>query len=283
MFYKNNYPFKQDEFILIEPPKRWPKLEFKEIWAYRELLYFLVWRDLKVLYKQTVMGFSWAVMKPLFSMIVFSIVFGKLAKIPSDGVPYPIFAFAALIPWSYFSSSLNSSGMSLISNTNLLTKIYFPRLILPIIPILSNIINLSISCVFLFGMMIYYGIYPSWNILFSPLLFIMMALTALGLGMWLSALGIQYRDVNHAMQFFVMMLMYAAPVVYPASLIPERYRLIYGMFPMAGVIEGFRASFLRTRPMPWDLIVIGAFVAILIVFTGVQYFHNMEKNFADVA
>lgn len=283
MSYKNKHSLRQSELILIEPPKRWPKPEIQELWASRELLFFLVWRDLKVLYKQTVMGFSWAVIKPFFSMLVFSLVFGKLAKVPSDGVPYPIFLFVALVPWNYFSSSLNSAGMSLISNTNLITKVYFPRLILPIIPVLSNIVNFSIGFIFLFGMMAYYGIYPNWNIIFFPLLFLIMALTAVGLGMWFSALGIQYRDVNHAMQFFVMTLMYAAPVVYPASLIPQKYHLIYGMFPMTGVIEGFRAAFLSTRLMPWDLIAMGAFVAILLVFTGALYFHHMEKNFADVA
>lgn len=284
MKYKNDYMFQQNEPALtISGGGKWSELEIKKLWEYRELIFFLVWRDIKVLYKQTVIGFGWAVLKPFFSMIVFSIVFGRLAKIPSDGVPYPIFVFVALVPWNYFSSSLNASGMSLISNTNLITKVYFPRLILPMIPVLSNIINFGIALVFLFGMMAYYGIYPGWNIMYFPLLVMIMTLTAFGIGMWMSALGIQYRDVTHGMQFLVMMLMYVTPVVYPSSLIPEKYHLLYGMFPMAGVIEGFRASFLCIRPMPWDLLAIGSFVAILIVFTGALYFNHMEKIFADVA
>ncbi|MGR3173291.1 MAG: ABC transporter permease [Candidatus Scalindua sp.] len=283
MNYRGNYPIKQNELISIEPPGKLPTLEIMELWIYRDLLFFLVWRDIKVLYKQTVVGIGWAILKPLFTMIVFSVVFGRLAKVPSDGIPYPIFVFVALVPWNYFSTSLNASGMSLVSNTNLITKVYLPRLILPIVPVLSNLLNYGIALVFLFGMMIYYGIYPGWNIIFFPLLVMIMTLTVIGSGMWLSALGIQYRDVNHAMQFIVMMLMYAAPVVYPSSLIPEEYRLLYGVFPMAGVIEGFRASLLSTGPMPWDLLAIGAFVAIFTVVTGILFFNHMEKNFADVA
>jgi lipopolysaccharide transport system permease protein len=268
---------------IIEPRGGWRLVDWRELREYRDLFYFLVWRDIKVLYKQTILGFSWAIIRPLFTMIVFTVVFGRLAKVPSDGVPYPLFSFAALLPWTYFSTSMTNSTNSLITNANMLTKVYFPRLIIPTVPVLANLVDFGIASLLLACMMIWYRVAPTVNSLFLPLLLVLMVLTAAGMGMWLSALAIRYRDVKHATEFISQILMYAAPVVWPASLIPGKYRLIYGLYPMAGVIEGFRASLLGTGPMPWDLILMGAFSAITIAATGALYFRRMERTFADVA
>ena len=269
--------------IVIEPKKGWQLIDFKELREYRDLFFFLVWRDIKILYKQTVLGFLWAIIRPVFSMIVFSVVFGRLAKVPSDGVPYPIFSYAALIPWTYFSTAMSKSTQSLIMNTNMLTKVYFPRLIIPMTPVLAGLVDFVIAFSIMGLMMIWYQIVPTYNILFLPLLILLMFLTASGIGMWLSAMAIQYRDIRHALQFIVQLLMYAAPVVWPASLIPDKYRLIYGIYPMAGVIEGFRSSLIGTTPMPWDLIGVGTVSALLIAISGAFYFRHKERIFADVA
>ena len=268
---------------IIEPKKGWRLIDWKELWEYRDLFFFLVWRDIKVIYKQTVMGFSWAIVRPVFSMIVFSVVFGRLAKVPSDGIPYPIFSYAALLPWTYFSTSMTSSTGSLIANAGMLTKVYFPRIIIPFTPVLAGLVDFVIAFSVLAVLMVWYGFAPTWNILFLPLLIVLMILTASGVGMWLSALAIQYRDIRHAIGFVTQLLMYAAPVVWPVSLIPEKYRLFYGIYPMAGVIEGFRSSLIGTNPMPWDLILVGAVSALLIALSGAFYFRRMERIFADVA
>ena len=269
--------------IRIDSGNSLNKLDFRELWEYRELFYFSIWRDVKSLYKQTVFGYTWAIIRPFFTMIVFSLVFGRLAKVPSDNIPYPIFSFAALVPWTYFSTSLVASGNSLVSNVHIFTKVYFPRLIIPLTPVFGKLIDFLISFIFLFLMMLYYGISPTINALYLPLLITLMVLTSAGCGMLLSAIGIQYRDVRHGMNFIVTLLMYAAPVVYPASLIPEKYRIFYGIFPMAGVIEGFRSCLLGSRPMPWDLIGMGTLTAITIFILGALYFKRRERIFADVA
>lgn len=268
---------------IIEPKKGWQLIDWKEIREYRDLFYFLVWRDIKVLYKQTILGFSWAIIRPVFSMIVFTIVFGKLAKVPSDGVPYPIFSYAALLPWTYFSTAMTSSSTSLIGNANMLSKVYFPRLIIPMTPVLAGLVDFGIASTILAGMMVWYGIIPTINILFLPLLILLMILTASGIGMWLSAMAIQYRDIRHASQFIGQLLMYAAPVVWPASLISDQYRLLYGLYPMAGVIEGFRSALLGTNPMPLDIIIAGSLSALMIFLSGMFYFRRLERVFADVA
>lgn len=268
---------------VIEPKKGWQLIDWKELIAYKDLFYFLVWRDIKVLYKQTVLGFSWAIIRPFFSMVVFSIVFGRLAKVPSDGVPYPIFSYTALLPWIYFSTAMSSSTGSLVQSSGMLNKVYFPRLIIPMTPVLANLLDFAIAFLILGLMMLWYGILPTFNILVLPLLILLMVLTAAGMGMWLSALGIQYRDVKYAVQFLTQVLMYAAPVVWPVSLIPDQYRLWYGLYPMVGVIEGFRSALLGTNPMPWDLILMGSLTAVTMFFTGALYFRNMERIFADVA
>jgi len=269
--------------IVIEPKKGWQLINFKELLDYRDLFFFLVWRDIKVIYKQTVLGFLWAIIRPVFSMIVFSIVFGRLAKLPSDNVPYPIFTYVALIPWTYFSTSMAGSTQSLISNVNMLTKVYFPRLIIPMTPVLAGLVDFVISFSILILLMVWYGILPTIHVIFLPFLILLMMLTASGIGMWLSALAIQYRDVRHAINFIVQLLLYAAPVVWPVSLIPDNYRILYGIYPMAGVIEGFRSALIGTNPMPWDLIFVGTLASLIIAVSGAFYFRRMERIFADVA
>ena len=268
---------------IIEPGTGWQLIDWRELREYKDLFYFLVWRDIKVLYKQTILGFAWAIIRPVLAMIVFSIVFGRLAQVPSDGVPYPIFSYVALLPWTYFSTAMTSSTQSLITNANMLTKIYFPRLVIPMTPVLAGLVDFGIAFLVLGVLMLWYGIAPTWNVLFLPLLILLMILTASGIGMWLSALAIQYRDVRFAIQFIAQLLMYAAPVVWPVSLVPEQFRLLYGLYPIAGVIEGFRSSLLGTTPMPWDLILMGMLSAAMIAVAGALYFRRMERIFADVA
>jgi lipopolysaccharide transport system permease protein len=216
-------------------------------------------------------------------MIVFTIVFGTLAKINSDGVPYSIFSYTALVPWAYFSGALSSSSGSLLSSSGMMTKVYFPRLVIPLAPVISKLIDFCIAFLILIFMMIYFGFTPSIQIVFIPFLILIMMLTASGMGMWLTAMAIQYRDINYAMGFLAQLLMYAAPVVYPASNVPEQFRLFYGCFPIAGVIEGFRSILLQTNPMPWDLIGMGSIVSALLFISGAFYFRRMEQYFADVA
>ena len=269
--------------LVIEPKKGWQVINWSELIKYKDLIYFLVMRDIKAIYKQTVLGFSWAILRPVFHMIVFSIIFGKLAKIPSDGVPYPIFSYAALVPWTYFATSMTRSTSSLIGGAGMFTKVYFPRLIIPFTPILAGLVDFIIAFSLVFALMAWYGITPTINILFIPFLVILMILTASGIGMWLSALAIQYRDVPYGVQFLSQLMMYAAPVAWPVSLIPEEYRFFYGFYPMVGVIEGFRSAWLGHNPMPWDLIATGTITAILIFFFGAFFFRRKERIFADVA
>lgn len=273
----------QTKQTIIEPRKGWKLVDWQELWRYKDLFYFLVWRDIKIIYKQTVMGFAWAIIRPFFSMVIFSIVFGRLAQVPSDGIPYPIFSYAALVPWTYFATAITKSTESLISNSGMLTKIYFPRLVIPMTPVLAGLVDFAIAFTLLIGMMFWYGYMPTLNILLIPMLMLLMIMTAAGIGMWLSALAIQYRDIKHAIQFIAQFLMYAAPVVWPVSLIPEQYRLIYGIYPMAGIIEGFRAALIGVNPLPWDLIAIGTISTMAIFISGLLYFRNVESIFADVA
>jgi lipopolysaccharide transport system permease protein len=268
---------------IVQPRKGWQFIDWRELYRYRDLFYFLVWRDVKIVYKQTILGFVWAIIRPVFSMIVFTIVFGKLAKMPSDGVPYPIFTFAALVPWTYFSTAMVNSSNSLIQNVNMLTKVYFPRLVIPLTPVLAGLVDFAISFLILCALMAWYGFMPTINLIFLPIMLLLAILTAAGIGMWLSAMAIQYRDIKHASPFLAQILMYAAPVVWPVSLIPTQYRILYGLYPMAGVIEGFRSALLTATPMPWDLILSGALSAVAIALTGALYFRRIERIFADVA
>ena len=270
------------ELTIIEASSGWRLIDWRELWRYRDLFYFLVWRNVKVRYAQSVLGLGWAVIRPVFSMIVFSVVFGRLAKIASDGVPYAVFSYAALVPWSYFSSALTGASGSLVGASGMISKVYFPRLIIPLTTVLSNLVDFAIALLILFGLMVWFGMQPTIWALLLPLLVLLMMLTASGLGMWLTALAIQYRDVRYGLGFAVQLLMYATPVVYPASSIPQQYRLLYGLNPMAGVIEGFRSALLGTNPMPWDLLLPGTITVIIIFIGGALYFRRMERIFADV-
>ena len=283
MSYQKNISQNGLSQTVIRPQKGWRLIDLKELREYKDLFYFLVWRDIKVRYAQSILGVGWAVIQPVFTMIVFTIVFGKLAKIGSDGVPYAIFSFTALVPWTYFSTALTDASGSLIAGSGMLTKVYFPRIIIPMTPVLGKLVDFGIALLLLFGMMVWFKTMPTIWALTLPLLILLMMLTAAGLGMWLTALSIQYRDIKYGMSFAVRLLMYAAPVVYPASLIPDKYRLFYGINPMAGVIEGFRSALLGTRPMPWDLIAVGSITAVVIAVSGAFYFRRMERIFADVA
>lgn len=267
---------------VIDPTSSTALIDFQELWSFRDLFYFLVWRDIKARYAQSVLGAGWVVFQPLFSMVVFTIVFGKLAKISSDGVPYAIFSYTALVPWTYFSSSLAAVGGSLVTSSKMLSKVYFPRLLIPFTPVLAKLLDFAIAMSLLFVLMLFYGIAPTRWALAAPLLILLMMLTATGLGMWLTSLAAQYRDIQYALGYLTQTLMYAAPVVYPTSKIPEQFRLIYACNPMVGVIEGFRASFLGTIPMPWDLIAVGSLTATLAAVTGLVYFKRTERYFADV-
>ena len=273
--------------LVIKPKSGWQLVDWKELIEYRDLFYFLVKRDVLAIYKQTVLGFTWAIIRPVFTMVVFSVVFGGLAKIPSDGIPYPIFSYVALIPWTYFAAAMNASTQSLISGKGIFTKVYFPRLIIPLTPVISKLVDFAIAFVILFGLMAWYGISLTVNLVFLPILILMMMLTASGIGMWLSAMAIQYRDIPQGVGFLSQLLMYAAPVVWPISLLQDRFgesvMLVYGIYPMAGVIEGFRSALLGHNPMPWALIGIGTITALFIFFSGAFYFKSKERIFVDVA
>ncbi|MEO6695815.1 MAG: ABC transporter permease [Ignavibacteria bacterium] len=273
--------------IIISAKKKWRLFDFKELINYKDLLYFFILRDVTVLYKQTILGLLWAIINPLFQMVIFSVIFGKLADISSDGIPYPIFSYTAILPFNYFSQSLSGASASLIGTANIFTKVYFPRILIPLTPVLSKLADFMIAFTILIVMMVIYQITPNANIVFLPLLILLMMLTSMGIGMWLSSLAIQYRDVKFAIGFLTTLFLYAAPVVFPASLIETKfgydYYLLYGLYPMAGVIEGFRASLLGFRPMPWDLIGIGSISAIILFVSGAFYFNRSERVFADVA
>lgn len=265
----------------IQPSKGWVSLRLDELWQYRELLYFLVWRDIKVRYKQTALGAAWAVIQPFFAMVVFSLFFGKLAKMPSDGVPYPIFNFAAMVPWTFFAHALSQSADSLVGSANLLKKVYFPRLAIPLASVLSGIVDFAIAFVVLLAMMLYYGIAPAANIFWLPFFLLLALVTSLGTGLWLAALNVQFRDVRYVVPFLIQVWMFATPIVYPSSLLSEPWRTVYGLNPMAGVVEGFRWGLLGTNAAPGPMIVVSSLVAIASLAGGAFYFRRMEKTFAD--
>lgn len=266
----------------IDPPSSWTSIGFRELWDYRELLYFLIWRDVKVRYKQTALGAAWAIIQPVFMMVVFSLFFGRLAKMPSDGIPYPVFTFCALLPWQLFAHALSESSNSLIANERLITKVYFPRLVVPIAAVLGGLVDFAIAFVILLLMMLYYGIVPTWAILTLPAFLLLAIMTALGVGLWLSALNVQYRDVRYTINFLVQFWLFATPVAYPGSLVPERWRALYGLNPMAGVVEGFRWALLGKTDPPGALLWVSVTVVIALVTGGLYYFRRMEQQFADV-
>jgi lipopolysaccharide transport system permease protein len=269
--------------LVIEPESGLQPIDWRELYRYRDMFRFLTLRTIKARYAQSVIGIGWAVIQPVFSMIVFSIVFGRLARVSSDGAPYALFSFAALVPWTFFSNALAESTSSLVSQGAMLSKVHFPRLILPLSAVAAKLLDFGIALIVLFALMAYYRVAPNRGVVALPLLIAIMVAAATGAGMWLTSLAVQYRDVSYAMGFFVQLLMYAAPVVYPASLIPERFQLVYAMNPMVGVIEGFRSALIGTRDMPWSMIGVGAVTSAVLLISGALYFRSKERTFADVA
>ncbi len=268
--------------LLICPASGWVPLNLTELWEYRELLYFLTWRDIKVRYKQTVLGAAWAVIQPLFLMLIFTIFFGRLGRIPSDGLPYPIFAFTALLPWQLFSRALTDASTSLVADERLITKVYFPRLLVPTSAVLASLVDFAIAFVLLLGMMVFYGIVPTIAVLMLPLFVLLALMTALGVGFWLSALNAQYRDIRYTLPFLTQLWLFVTPVVYPASMVPESWRLLYGLNPMAGVVEGFRWALLGKGGAPDIMLAVSA-VAVLVTFIGgLYYFCRVEGTLVDV-
>jgi len=270
-----------DSVTTIKPKSGWQILDLKELIKYRDLFFFLAWRDIKVLYAQTILGFLWAIMQPLIQIILFTIVFGKVAKVSSDGIPYILFSTVAIIPWTYMSQSMTLSSQSLVTGQHMLGKVYFPRLIFPLTSVLAKLVDFGISMVIILAVSLYYRVVPTWNLLLFPAFVVIMVSISAGVGMWLSAMAIRFRDVKHAMPFVVRMLMYTAPIVYSASSIPENYRLIYSLNPLVAVIEGFRACLLGT-PVPWLYIWPGIITTAILLFSGAFYFKRMERVFVDV-
>jgi lipopolysaccharide transport system permease protein len=268
--------------LQIEPSRGWVSLGLRELWSYRELVYFFIWRDIKVRYKQTVLGGLWAILQPFFTMLIFSVFFGRLAKIPSDSVPYPIFAFAALVPWQFFANGLSLSSTSLVASSNLVAKVYFPRLALPISKVLSGVVDFLLAFVMLMGLMVYYGIKPTYHVLWLPFFFLLALITSLGVSIWFAAMHVQFRDVQHAIPFVVQAWLFATPVAYPSSLLSEPWRTIYGINPMVGVVEGFRWALLGTTTAPGPIVFVSFLVSIALLVGGTLYFRRLEKTFADV-
>ena len=268
--------------VKIRPTEGWVALNLHDLWVYRELLYFLTWRDIKVRYKQTLLGATWAIIQPLFTMLLFTLFFGKLAGIPSDGVPYPIFAYAGLLPWTFFSNSVTNSGNSLVGSSNLITKVYFPRMIIPGAAVGAGLVDFAIAFIVLIGLMIYYGVALTWSIIALPLLVTLTALLALGVGLWMSAMNVKYRDIRYALPFLIQLWMFASPVIYPTSLMPQRWRWVLWLNPLTGIIEAFRSAMFARTEFNW--LALGSSAAItfaLLIYSGYT-FRRMEKIFADV-
>lgn len=266
----------------VEPLKGWAALELKKLWDYRELLYFLIWRDVKVRYKQTFLGFVWAVLQPLMTMVVFSVIFGYLAKVPSDGIPYQVFTYTALLPWTLFAHAVNESGNSLVLNQQLITKVYFPRLIIPLASVLSGLVDFGIGFIVLLGLMLFYGVVPTWAILTLPFFLLLEIATSLAIGLWLATLNVQYRDVRHAIPFLVQFWLFITPVAYSSNLIPAQWRVLYGINPMVGVIEGFRWALLGKEGTNGPMMLVSILVVIALLVSGLFYFRRMEDRFSDV-
>lgn len=268
--------------VVIVPEKGWMSINLRELWAFRDLLFFMSWRDISVRYKQTLLGVAWAIIQPLFSTIVFSLFFGRLAKVGSDGIPYPIFAYAAQLPWQYFSSALSGSANSLVGSATIITKTYFPRMTIPLAAVITPLFDFVIAFAFIFVMMPIYHVTPTWNVVWLPLFMVLAFMTALGVGLWLAAMNVQYRDIKYAIGFLLQLWMFASPVVYSTTLVPEQWRIVYGLNPMAGVISGFRWALLGTNTGPDNMMFVSVGVALLILVSGAFYFRRMEKNFADM-
>jgi lipopolysaccharide transport system permease protein len=270
------------QLTIIEAKKGWVPIDLREIWDYRELLYFLTKRDIKVRYKQTVLGGLWAIIQPAFTMIVFTLFFGRLAKMPSDGIPYPIFVYAGLLPWTYFANAVAASGNSLVGSANLITKVYFPRIMVPSSAALAGLLDFAIAVLFLAVLMIYYQFIPGVGILLFPALVALTFICAVSVGLWLSAMNVQYRDIRYVIPFLIQIWLFVSPVIYPISLVNERFRWILALNPMGGVINAYRASLLGRQPIDWLLLGISTFIVIALFLSGLYYFRRMERTFADV-
>lgn len=270
----------------LKPAKGLAALNLRDLWEYRELVYFLTWRDLKVRYKQTLLGFTWVILQPVINMVVFTILFGELLSVPTNGIPYPIFSFAALLPWTYFASSLTRSSTTLVGSANLISKVYFPRMVIPISGVLSGFVDFAIALIILIVMMLIYRIIPTWNLLLLPLFLLLAMLTALGFGLWLSALNVRFRDINHLVPFIIEIWKYATPVIYGAALIPEKFRFLLGLNPLTGVVEGFRWAILGEKYAqafdPGPLFLISIAISMIVLISGTIFFRNTERTFADI-
>lgn len=268
--------------VVIESTRGWASLHLAELWAYRELLYFFIWRDVKVRYKQTVMGASWAIIQPFLTMVVFSLFFGRLAKVPSDELPYPVFSYAALVPWTFFANGLAQASATLVARADMVKKIYFPRLLMPMAAVLAGLVDLVLAFAVLLAMMLFYGIAPTINALWLPLFLLLALITCLGVSFWLSAMNVQFRDVRYVVPFLVQMWLFLTPIAYPSSLLDEPWRTLYGVNPLAGVVEGFRWALLGTKTAPGPMVAVSSLVAVALLVSGAFYFRRMERTFADV-
>ena len=272
----------KDRKLIIKPSHGWAALNLRDLWLYRELIFFMTWRDLKVRYKQTLLGASWAILQPFLTMIVFSIFFGNLAKVPSDGVPYPIFSYTALIPWTLFSKALQDASRSLVANSHMITNIYFPRMILPLSSVMAGVVDFLIAFIVLLGMMVFYNIFPTVNVWVLPIFLLLALVTAVGVGLWLSALNVLFRDINYILPFLTQFWMYLTPIAYPSSMVPSKWQAIYALNPMTGVVEGFRWALLGTGQPPGIMTLISSIVAVVLLISGMFYFRRMERLFADM-
>jgi lipopolysaccharide transport system permease protein len=265
-----------------EPSSKWAWPKLRELWEYRELLFFFAWRDIKVRYRQTVMGVLWAIIQPLLTMVIFSLFFGRLANIPSDGLPYPVFSFAALVPWTFFANALTQASNSLVLSGNMLKKIYFPRLALPIATVFAGVVDFALAFIVLLCIMLYYGLVPTANILWLPFFALLALITSIGVSLWLAAMNVQFRDVRYTIPFITQAWLFVTPIAYPSSLLPDSLQIVYGMNPMAGVVEGFRWALLGTDTAPGPMLIVSSVVALLLLVSGAFYFRRMENTFADV-
>lgn len=275
-------PDHSERAIPIAPAGNWPALRLGQLWEYRELIYFFMWRDIKVRYKQTVLGAGWAIIQPLFTMLIFSLFFGRLAKVPSDGVPYPLFAFCGLAAWSFFAYGLNQGSASLVKDSSLVKKVYFPRLAIPVAKVLSAFVDFGLAFVVLLAMMFYYGLYPTFRILCVPLFLLLAMVTALGVAFWLSATNVHVRDVEHTLPFLTQIWLFATPIAYPSSLLPKSWRIVYAINPMVGVVDGFRWALLGAKTVAAPTLAVSSVVAVAILVSGAFWFRRLEKTFADV-
>jgi lipopolysaccharide transport system permease protein len=279
-----------EKVLYMRPSRGWSALNLTELWRFRELIYFLIWRDIKVRYKQTALGAAWAIIQPFFTMVVFTLFFGKLAKVPSDNVPYPIFSYTGLLPWGLFAKALTEAGRSLVANRAMITKIYFPRLTIPLASVLSGVVDFAIAFVVLVGMMLYYHYNPNstfeislgYEVLTLPLFLLLAVITALGVGLWLSALNVIYRDINYIIPFLTQFWLFITPIAYPSSMIPKKWQLLYAINPMTGVVEGFRWALLGTDTAPGLILAVSTSIAIIVLISGLFYFRRMERTFADM-